>query len=111
MRDFRSQEQQAQQVVAHLRAQRDEMAKFIQLEALRVNFRKNLKKLLRFAKERNEKLFFRVMRQFLGELLPIVYTVGIGGYRTRCETANFSLSADGRRRVHQLRVQIPKVSP
>ncbi|KAL3123257.1 hypothetical protein niasHT_006800 [Heterodera trifolii] len=59
----KSQEQQAQQEIKHLREMNNEMAKFIHLEGLR---------------ERNEKLFFRVMRQFLGELLPIVYTPTVG---------------------------------
>uniref|UniRef100_A0A183C489 Malic domain-containing protein n=1 Tax=Globodera pallida TaxID=36090 RepID=A0A183C489_GLOPA len=58
-----SQEQQAQRAIEQLRAQPDDMARFIHLDALR---------------ERNEKLFFRVLQENLDELLPVVYTPNVG---------------------------------
>uniref|UniRef100_A0A914H4B1 Malic enzyme n=1 Tax=Globodera rostochiensis TaxID=31243 RepID=A0A914H4B1_GLORO len=58
-----SQEQQARRAIEQLRAQPDDMARFIHLDALR---------------ERNEKLFFKVLQENLDELLPVVYTPNVG---------------------------------
>ncbi|EYB99171.1 hypothetical protein Y032_0124g1201 [Ancylostoma ceylanicum] len=60
---FMTEEQQAYRVMAKLRKQPDDLAKYIQLDALQ---------------DRNEKLFYRVLCDNVKELLPIVYTPTVG---------------------------------
>nr|CAD2184340.1 unnamed protein product [Meloidogyne enterolobii] len=58
-----TQSKQCSSSIKKLRAQPNDMARFIFLEAL---------------KERDEKLFYRLMREYPDELLPIVYTPTVG---------------------------------
>ncbi|CAJ0605029.1 unnamed protein product [Cylicocyclus nassatus] len=60
---FMTEEQQAYRVMAKLRKQPDDLAKYIQLDALH---------------DRNEKLFYRVLCDNVKELMPIVYTPTVG---------------------------------
>ncbi|VDO59886.1 unnamed protein product [Heligmosomoides polygyrus] len=60
---FMTEEQQAYRVMAKLRKQPDDLAKYIQLDALQ---------------DRTEKLFYRVLCDNIKELMPIVYTPTVG---------------------------------
>ncbi|KAK6055366.1 malic enzyme domain protein [Cooperia oncophora] len=60
---FMTEEQQAYRVMAKLRQQPDNLAKYIQLDALQ---------------DRTEKLFYRVLCDNIKELMPIVYTPTVG---------------------------------
>ncbi|VDM76348.1 unnamed protein product [Strongylus vulgaris] len=60
---FMTEEQQAYRVMAKLREQPDDLARYIQLDALQ---------------DRTEKLFYRVLCDNIKELMPIVYTPTVG---------------------------------
>lgn len=60
---FMTQDQQAERVITNLRQQPNDLARYIQLNALQ---------------DRNEKLFYRVLCDNVEELMPIVYTPTVG---------------------------------
>jgi malate dehydrogenase (oxaloacetate-decarboxylating)(NADP+) len=60
---FMSQDQQAYRVLTNLRQQPNDLARYVQLNALQ---------------DRNEKLFYRILCDNVEELMPIVYTPTVG---------------------------------
>uniref|UniRef100_A0A914VSW9 Malic enzyme n=1 Tax=Plectus sambesii TaxID=2011161 RepID=A0A914VSW9_9BILA len=60
---FMNQDQQATRVITNLRQQPNDLARYVQLNALQ---------------DRNEKLFYRVLCDHVEELMPIVYTPTVG---------------------------------
>uniref|UniRef100_A0A914P4B9 Malic enzyme N-terminal domain-containing protein n=1 Tax=Meloidogyne incognita TaxID=6306 RepID=A0A914P4B9_MELIC len=82
-----SQSKQCSSSIKKLRAQPNDMARFIFLEALKERDEKLFYRLMReypdellpiVYTERDEKLFYRLMREYPDELLPIVYTPTVG---------------------------------
>ncbi|EJD74106.1 malic enzyme [Loa loa] len=60
---FMTEEQQAYRIISKLREQPNDLARYVQLDALQ---------------DRNEKLFYRVVCEHVKELMPIVYTPTVG---------------------------------
>ncbi|VDN05930.1 unnamed protein product [Thelazia callipaeda] len=60
---FMTEEQQAYRIISALRQQPNDLARYVQLDALQ---------------DRNEKLFYRVVCDHVKELMPIVYTPTVG---------------------------------
>ncbi|VDN58564.1 unnamed protein product [Dracunculus medinensis] len=60
---FMTEEQQLYRVISKLRAQPNDLARYVQLDGLQ---------------DRNEKLFYRVICEHVKELMPIVYTPTVG---------------------------------
>lgn len=60
---FMTQEQQAFRVMENIRRQPNDLARYVQLNALQ---------------DRNEKLFYRVLVENVEKLMPVVYTPTVG---------------------------------